>query len=649
MVLKTKTNWLLAALLVSGVSLSACGDEVTDGKNDPTEDDIQECVDNPTDDTCGDVVDYCEKNQSVGACQDVLDFCNEHKEDPACGATSDTIDCEETPDDPSCNKDGDFYCEKTPDDPSCNKDGEVDCEKTPDDPSCTVTPAACVDEDGNLTQEAKDEIIGALNIQNTPYADIPEVSVTVKTEVDNPDYDPEVDDESAATIKANNYRVLSFELPVVMSLPDPNDLKSKLYLDIDTNTFLNISDEEALTNADWDIAFDTDYFNYAYMNSGYSGGYFGAWPAGLRIAEVTDVQNQAELLAVPGPDLAGDMILEQWYDKDSCSVKKTNWLNPGNSPDFAPGKILPKTVVGAWYHYDFSNNHASDPTPVAYAVYDSNMNHHVYTFQFLSFASGIVKLGVHDQFQQNACKEANAIQELMSVSDSVPADVPEVTTEAQADVPLLDENGNPIVNDGEASVAPYKLLQFTLPTERPEDSSKLYLNIETGEFQAISDEEALGFAKDQDGNVLRNDNWHIAIDVNDDNFVSLRSGQAGGYLHLDKYVTGWAPRGAMGYSKDNVADEQDFIAWNAGADAQFFSTEDLIDHNDAACTIDGEFISGTALFDADADAALGIYMSSPCHKVWQIKVLNQEEGADGLDVTMGVILSNPGVPSPSCN
>src|SRR5699024_6237674 len=133
--------------------------------------------------------------------------------------------------------------------------------------------------------------------------------------------------------------------------PDPNaPPTSKLYLDLENGTFLSLSDEDAMQSDDWDLALDQNNSSYVLMNSGYSGGYWGAWPAGLRIAAVEGVHSEADLLEVPGPDLASDMVLEQWYDTDTCAPILTNWPNE-HGPSLHPTKDLPQTVVGGWYSY----------------------------------------------------------------------------------------------------------------------------------------------------------------------------------------------------------------------------------------------------------------------------------------------------------
>ncbi len=61
--------------------------------------------------------------------------CEETPDDPAC-TPEPVIDCEETPDGPSCTPEPVIDCEETPDDPACTSEPVVDCEETPDDPAC---------------------------------------------------------------------------------------------------------------------------------------------------------------------------------------------------------------------------------------------------------------------------------------------------------------------------------------------------------------------------------------------------------------------------------------------------------------------------------------------------------------------------------
>ena len=60
--------------------------------------------------------------------------CTQTPDDPSCIKP---VDCTQTPDDPSCKSEVD--CDKTPDDPVCQKE-KVDCNVTPNDPSCSQVP-----------------------------------------------------------------------------------------------------------------------------------------------------------------------------------------------------------------------------------------------------------------------------------------------------------------------------------------------------------------------------------------------------------------------------------------------------------------------------------------------------------------------------
>lgn len=568
--------------------------------------------------------------------------CNDTGENPA-------IDCEQTPSDPSCKQTID--CEQTPDDPTCQQN--IDCEQTPDDPACEQ-PVACVDENGQLTDYAKDTIRTVLGLEDTAIAEdaLPAVHVEEVTEIEGEN----------GPISARNYRVLTFQLDG--GQPDANaPSTSKLYLDLSANQFLSLSDEEALQNDAWDIAFDVNRSGYAIMNSGYSGGYWGAWPAGLRIAAVQGVHSEADLLEVPGPDLASDMVLEQWYDKETCAPILTNWPN-AHGPSLHPDKDLPTVVVGGWYSYWFDaydgddfpqyegQAHVTIPEPIAYAVYDSADRHKVYTFKFLDYNSrtGEVKIGIHDQFQQNECsKELNAIIDAVGMSSNT-ATVPDVQVHQVPGASRYEDDGN-----GNLTEVPldYTILTFTLP-EPNQGDSKLYLSLSDGAFLPISDEEALTEDADRDGTVHRekNEDWDIAIDLLHNNHVYVRSGQSGGYTHLDKFVSGYNPRGMMVSAVDNITNEEDFLQLDgsdqSSPDIQF-TTEDFINVADPQCTMAQEndlplTTIGNRLFDADNPQAFVIYTGGPCHAVFQFKTLNYDDTT--REAQIGVIRAFAGICGP---
>jgi|GEM_PF-3270417 len=613
------------ALLASSVLFIGCNDE--DKKPNP-----------PTD-------VYCEKTPNDPQCNTDVN-CAQTPNDPACPQN---VDCEQHPEDPACEQNVD--CEETPDDPTCQQN--VDCEETPEDPACQ-TATACVDESGQLTEQAKDAIRAVLGQESTAIAaaDLPAVHVEQVTQIEG-DNGP---------ITARNYRVLTFTLDG--GQPDPNaPATSKLYLDLNAGQFLAISDQDALQSDAWDIAFDLNRSSYAIMNSGYSGGYWGSWPAGLRIAAVEGVHSEADLLAVPGPELASDMVLEQWYDKETCAPLLTNWPNE-HGPSLHPAKDLPQVVVGGWYSYWFDaydgddfpqyqgQAHVTIPEPIAYAVYDSANRHKVYTFKFLDYNSrtGEVKIGIHDQFQQNECtKELNAITGAVGISDK-PSVTPEVDVYNVPGAARYEDDGN-----GNLTEIPldYTILTFTLP-EPNEGDSKLYLNLRDGAFLPISDQEALTEEADRDGTVHRekNEDWDIAIDLLHDNHVYVRSGQSGGYTHLDKFVAGYKPRGMMVAAVDHIVTEEDFMQLNGGdqssPDIQF-TTEDFIDITDPQCTVtqeDGMPLTtiGNRLFSTDQDQAFVIYTSGPCHAVFQFKTLNYDDAT--REASIGVIRAFAGICGP---
>lgn len=541
---------------------------------------------------------------------------------------SDEVDCDKTPDHEKCQTEVD--CEETPDHEECQTD--VDCKETPDHEECQ-TAGDC---DAAALETA---VFEQLNIFDTPAEDIPET-----VEVEEISELPVEGEENGQRV--SNYRVLTFTLPSSGQPGSEVPEGSKLYLDIDNNEFLSISDEDALTNTEWDIAFDGKQLNYVYANSGHSGGYLGAWPAGLMLAELEDSATELEFAAIDATNTeAIPFAIEQWIDKDTCEADLTNWL-----PVLQSEKVLPQTTIGAWYSYNF-DDHVMVANPTSYAIYNSANRHHVYKIKFLSYDATTleVKLAVQDQFQQNACNaEVDAVVDAVGVSTTAIAeeDLPVVTSTPMPDAIIPGEGEE----DDEAF--PYRKLSFTLPANAVANASKLYLSIQNDEFVSISDEEALGLLEDDEGNPIRNEDWDIAIDLNDDNHVYVRSGQSGAYPHMDKYVSGWNPRGMMAMRKDDILDENAFTQWNSGADARYFGIEDFIDVDSAECALDSNAdgqpstIIGGDLFDVDNGAAFGIYTTGPCHNVFQFKVLEYNEATG--DVELGVILSNPGVPAPGC-
>ena len=516
------------------------------------------------------------------------------------------------------------FCDENPDAEQC-KNPDF-CDENPDAEECQTG--------GDTCDTLEEVMLEQLNIHDTAAPDLPSVSTETVSKI--------------GETNVSNYRYLTFTLPSSGQPGTDTPQTSKLYLDFDTNSFLDISDQEALTNNDWDIAFDGKNLNYVYANSGHSGGFTGSWPAGLMLAELDGAASEADFIAIDATDTqAIPFAAERWINAETCEPELTDWL-----PMLQPQKVLPKTTIGAWYTYDFDGGHQMIANPTGYAIYNSANQHHVYKIKFLNYDSSTleVKIAVHDQFQQNACnstKEINAVTEAIGASDVAQPNLPNVTVAEQPDVSWdgEDRDGNPVTIDGK-----YRKLSFTLP-EATEGASKLYLNIQKNEFVSITDREALGLDKDEDDNVIRKEGWDIAIDLETNN-TYLRSGQSAGYTHKDKYVPGWAPRGMMGARTEGVTDEDDFTAWNSGEDTSIFRIEDYIDHENKECTLSTEndlpaTIIGADLFDVNNDAAFAIYTSGACHKVFQFKTLSFDETT--REAVLGVILANPGVPAPGCN
>lgn len=538
----------------------------------------------------------------------------------------------------ACNddpKDEKPNCEENPNAEGC-EDTKDPCEEDPNAEGCEDTKDPCVEDPNaegcNSNDDTCDDdaiealMLEHLDLHDTAAETIPDVQVE------------DVDTVDGASV--SNYRYLTFTLPSSgqpgSDVPDG----SKLYLDIDNNTFLDISDEDALSNNDWDIAFDGKHLNYVYANSGHSGGFTGAWPSGIMVAELENIASEEAFLEIDATDTSNIPFgTEQWIDDETCKAKLTNWL-----PVLEPNKILPQTIIGSWYTYDMDGGHQMVPTPTAYAVYDSANRHHVYKIKFLSYnaTSLEVKIAVQDQFQQNPCAdELAAAADATNASDEAQASLPAVTVDEQDAVIWdgEDQNGDPIEVEGA-----YRKLSFQLP-EATEGASKLYLSIQDNAFLDITDEEALGLAEDDEGEAIHNQDWDIAIDL-ETYTTYTRSGQSGGYPHLARYESGWSPRGMMAARQDGIEDEDDFKAWNSGADTSIYGTEDYIDIESAECAFDQDAdgnpatIIGNDLLDVENNAAFGIYTSMPCHNVFQFKVLSFDEETG--DVELGVILANPG-------
>lgn len=220
----------------------------------------------------------------------------------------------------------------------------VDCEATPEHEECIVV--ACEERINDVILEAID-----------PKSDV----VTI--------VQPEVEQVSEA------YRILTFNAG---GGQDPN-ATSRLYLDLDTDTFLELSDADALADTDWDIAFDA--VGYIYTNSNQSG------PGGLRIATIEGIADEQAFLELEQPprDSPVTWVQDTFVDEETCDVITNRFI----------GTDFLQTAIGDWFTYDFGT-HSTAPKEVAYLVYNSSDNHHIYKIKFLSYDAHtkVIELGV---------------------------------------------------------------------------------------------------------------------------------------------------------------------------------------------------------------------------------------------------------------
>ncbi len=135
---------------------------------------------------------------------------------------------------------------------------------------------------------------------------------------------------------------------------------SYIYVDLDTGERLEISDVEALSNSDWDLAFKRSIIR---LNGGDSG------PSALMLSSVSETT--WEDATPPGADAM--WAVDDFMD-DECNLVT---VGPG----------LLNTAFGAWYDYDPSTHTVSNRPGEVYFIYNA-ATHMVTQLEIQDYADG---------------------------------------------------------------------------------------------------------------------------------------------------------------------------------------------------------------------------------------------------------------------
>ncbi len=140
---------------------------------------------------------------------------------------------------------------------------------------------------------------------------------------------------------------------------------SWVYVDLTTPAMVMVSDDEALTNGDWDVAFKRADMR---LNSGDSG------PRPLLVSKVESDFDTAMPPAQDGDWLSDDFV------SDECEVST-----------YGRGTIV--TAFGQWYNYDPETRTVTPPENVTYFIYDP-VTHAVIQMAVVAWDNGVYDLRV---------------------------------------------------------------------------------------------------------------------------------------------------------------------------------------------------------------------------------------------------------------
>lgn len=486
----------------------------------------------------------------------------------ACGddPTNPGVDCEVTPNDPSC-KDPNVDCDETPNDPSCTP--PVNCDETPDADECQ--PVDC-DVDAKVREviDAKDSA-----------ATLPSIVVDTLDE---------------------DHRTLTFDAG--LGGPPAAAASSWLYLDVETNSFLDISDEESLTNTVWDFAFKRTEIR---MNSGNSG------PGGLMLGKLTGVTDITEI-AQPTPNDV-PFKTEVFIDDETCEV-----LTFGE----APGPQLTQTAVGQWYVYDYVNHGFTPEEGVAYAIYNRADGHHVYKMQVQAYDNGTYSLLIGEFVGETpvgpdceanptaeGCPEDPCIEDPEAEGcEPVACDVDALVDEALA--PQSTPANAPVIQVTQDGAETLLTVDARLGgAANAPSSSWVYVDLEGGEILPLSDEDA-----------FNNSTWDIALKRSDIRLNSGNSGPQG--LMLGKKVLGgtsfadWAQpaRNEVTFVTESFVDEDacEILTYGRGsvktAFAQWY-----------------EYDMSTHTLAPEEDVAYAVYTGfAGNHRIYKLQIRDYQDG-----------------------
>lgn len=133
-----------------------------------------------------------------------------------------------------------------------------------------------------------------------------------------------------------------------------------VYLDLQTGEALDITDVEALSNEEWDLAFKRTEIR---LNGGDSGP--GAWFA----ARIDDTTWES----APRPGRDAEYLSDDFVDDETCELNT-----------YGRGSLL--TAFGQWYDYDLETRVISAPEGTVYALYTMS-DHSVWRFQIEDYDS----------------------------------------------------------------------------------------------------------------------------------------------------------------------------------------------------------------------------------------------------------------------
>lgn len=131
-----------------------------------------------------------------------------------------------------------------------------------------------------------------------------------------------------------------------------------VYLDLQTGAVLDITDVEALSSDQWDLAFKRTEIR---LNGGDSGP--GAWFA----ARIDDTTWES----APRPGRDAEYVNDDFVDDETCELNT-----------FGRGSLL--TAFGQWYDYDLETRVISAPDDTVYALYTMS-DHSVWRFQIQGY------------------------------------------------------------------------------------------------------------------------------------------------------------------------------------------------------------------------------------------------------------------------